>query len=105
MEKGKLLDPDTLPNVTSKTTPLVDCHNKMQGRAQLMSTSCASNLDYLEDVVEHDDGLAAARPGVIVVGPTVLPADLPEPLDLRGAEADDLARQRRRPRRRTGVRC
>ena len=101
MEKGKLLDPDTLPNVTSKTTPLVDCHNKMQGRAQLMSTSCASNLDYLEDVVEHDDCLATVRPGVIVVPA----ADLPEPLDLRGAEADDLARQRRRPRRRTGVRC
>ena len=57
-------------------------------------------IPYLEDVVEHDDGLAAARPGVVVAGLTaVLPGDLPEPLDLRGAEADDLARQRRRPRR------
>ena len=56
-------------------------------------------IPYLEDVVEHDDGLAAARLGIVVVGlSAVFFGDLPEPLDLRGAEADDLARQRRRPR-------
>ena len=48
-------------------------------------------ITYLEDVVEDDDGLAAVGGGV-----SLSPVDLPEPLDLRGAEADDLARQRPR---------
>ena len=46
---------------------------------------------HLKDVVEDDDGLAP-------VGGVGLAPDLPEPLDLRGAEADDLARQRPPPR-------
>ena len=49
-------------------------------------------VTYLEDVVEDDDGLAAVG-GRVSLSP---PVDLPEPLDLRGAEADDLARQRPR---------
>ena len=45
---------------------------------------------YLEDVIEDDDGLAAISVGIVLSAPV----DLPEPLDLRGAKADHLARQR-----------
>ncbi len=54
---------------------------------------------YLEDVVEDDDGFAVAPPVVV--------RDLPEPLDLRGAETDHLAAELSRAgrgRRQVGAR-